>query len=223
MALDQNNKKQRTTGLTFSTRQVGEVRSHRPWVRGVKFILPATALIGLMLALGWPLLASNSHFLAGVNFSLLFQDRIDELRIKEVRFVSTDGDDQPFALTADEIYQIENALYKMEQPKADLMMAEGNWALITAEQGHYNEQEKLIELKGNVELFHDLGYELYTDSLFLDLDSDRIKGTKPVEGQGTSGFFEGEQLEIREKGRKFKLLGKSHVKLYLSSDSTIAE
>ena len=80
---------------------------------------------------------------------------------------------------------------------------------MTATNGNFNRDDQLLELTGNVNLFHDSGYEFRTESAVFDLTAGDATGTEPVEGQGPFGHLKAEGFRIYNRGERVEFTGKS--------------
>lgn len=198
---------------TFKKRRLTNSRGARPWIRRMKFILPTFAISSLLLVVAWPLITfQNANFL-GIDFSDVMGGGLNNMKVIDARFFSTDKDKQPYNVTADKVMQLDDQTYELTMPKADLLMAEGNWALVSANFAEYKQENQDIDFKGKVEWFHDLGYELYTETMAIDLKNGIANGKEQVKGQGASGTFIGEGFIIEKRGLVLKLTGKSEVNI----------
>ncbi|MFK7865868.1 MAG: LPS export ABC transporter periplasmic protein LptC [Alphaproteobacteria bacterium] len=200
---------QQRSKLNIAGRDIKGVRANRSWLQRLKYILPTSALSLLIIGMIWPFLNFNQGNFFEFDFGDVMDAGRDRLQVVNFKFSSTDGDKQPYNLTAIRVDQQSEQSYQLVEPKADLLMAEGNWALISANEGIYDEQNKEVDLSGNVEMFHDLGYELYMPTMKIKLETGQVSSTDPVEGQAVQGYFEAEGITLFNKGRQLKLLGKS--------------
>ena len=70
------------------------------------------------------------------------------------------------------------------KPKGDITLKDGTWLALSAEAGVYRKKDELLDLEGNVNLFHDGGYEIATSRARIDLAKNSAEGDEPVVGQG---------------------------------------
>lgn len=175
-----------------------------------KILLPtiATALIAIIIV--WPELNEQQ------NRSTLGPAKIDRseaenLRMLNARFTGVDASRRPYTLTADTADQpdAKSPEIALDAPKADILLGNGAWVALTATNGNFNRVRQLLELTGNVNLFHDSGYEFRTESAVFDLTAGDATGTEPVEGQGPFGHLEAEGFRIYNRGERVEFTGKS--------------
>jgi lipopolysaccharide export system protein LptC len=132
------------------------------------------------------------------------------------RYVGTDKNNQPFAGTSDVARQSADDRMKidLDVPKGDIALNDGTWLMLTAETGVYARTDKTLDLVGGVTLFHDSGYELRTDSAFIDLEKGTAEGGRPVRGQGPFGDLRSEGFILLDKGKVIYFTGKSKLVIH---------
>ena len=102
----------------------------------------------------------------------------------------------------------------LEGPKADLTQTNGTWLVLSGDTGVYLSQGQLLDLFGNVKLFHDRGYELTTDTAHIDMAAGTAEGHDPVQGQGVFGHVESEGFRLLDHGQIVIFTG--NAKLHLT-------
>lgn len=199
---------------------VRRVQTRSRWVAAARLLLPAVALTLLGGLLAWPTLFPDEK-----RFRLsklpVSQEEEAAVRMLNPRFVGTDDGGRPYTLTATEATQlaIPGAVTKdsqllLTQPKADLSGEKGDWVQLSAHEGRYDKDHKMLTLSGAVTLFHDSGYEMHTEQAQADLARKRVAGILPVTGQGPQGDMAADDgFEILDRGQRIFLLGKSRVVL----------
>jgi len=132
------------------------------------------------------------------------------------RFEGRDGRGRPFAVTAStaDFASDDQRFVRLELPEGDLLLSDGSWVAITAARGIYDREDRLMQLAGQVNLFHDQGFELVTESAWLDLPAGRAEGGDPVTGQGPIGHIESQGFRIEERGARVIFTGESRLLLY---------
>lgn len=187
----------------------------------MKVLLPVGAAILIAMVVVWPYLKpADGRFRIG--FSTLVATEAERPNIVNPRLVGTDEKEQPFSITADlaknfhlrkDFWQ-EAAPVELEMPKADITLKDGSWLVLTANTGLLVPSSKQLELNGQVNLFHDSGYELRTSHAVIDLDKGSAVSDKPVEGQGPFGNINAEGLNLTDKGKDIVFTGKAKLILY---------
>lgn len=197
------------------------------FVSMMKFLLPTAAAVVILLVVLWPHLATDDlRFRLG--FAAVKLGISDEPSMVNPRYVGADKENQPYSVTADLARKLSGGLsvkgvetLELEMPKADLMMKDGTWIVLTAENGVFARARQTLDLKGAVNLYHDSGYEFRTDVAEIDLTTGSASGTAPIEGQGPFGHLQAEGFSLVDRGKTIYFTGKSKLTLYPGAGKTI--
>jgi lipopolysaccharide export system protein LptC len=183
-----------------------------------RLILPASAA-GLLAVLAlWSHfgLDTSSFRLTMGSFDL---NSLDTLAMSNAHFEGLDQDKRPFSVSAEKASQVDNSsdVIDLSALQADMTMKDGAWLSMTADTGRLQRTKKLLDLTGQVNLFHDQGYELHTRDVHIDLDKDSAVGNQAVSGQGPSGELTAQGLEVFDSGQRIVFLGRTHMLFYSDS------
>ena len=178
----------------------------------MKVLLPATAAALILLVLAWPQFSIEEESFR-LSISKLAPGQAESLTMLNARFEGLDENDRPYTVTADIATQseIDKDLVTLERPKADITMADGTWLALTAKSGEYHKEAQVLDLTGAVNLFHDKGFELNTESARVYLDEGIAEGALPVQGQGRIGTVQAEGFRVLDRGARIFFLGRSHM------------
>ncbi len=179
----------------------------------LKIALPAIAIVLTAAVVAWPFLEDRSAVEQTARV-LVESGDLDAMRMLNPNYAGLDEKAQPFTVTATEMHKPspDSPSIDLVQPKADLLMADGSWAYVTADKGRYDQVSQLLELQGNVNFFQDEGYELRTAGATFDLVGGSAYGFDPIEGQGPFGTLRAEGgFQMLNRGEQITLLGKSNV------------
>lgn len=190
------------------------------FVSMMKFLLPSIAIIVVLLVVLWPHLGTDDlKFRLG--FAAVKLGISEEPSMINPRYVGADGDNQPYSVTADLARKLSGGLsvkgveaLELEMPKADLMMKDGTWVVLTAENGVFQRSAQTLNLKGAVNLYHDSGYEFRTELAEINLASSAAHGASPIEGQGPFGHLEAEGFRLENQTKTIHFTGRSKLTLY---------
>ena len=184
-----------------------------------KFLLPTIATALIVIIIVWPELSEQQGRFT-LKASQIDRSEAENLRMVNARFTGVDAGRRPFTVTADAADQADakSPDIALVAPKADILLGNGAWVALTATNGNFNREQQLLELTGNVNLFHDSGYEFRTESAVFDLTAGDATGTEPVEGQGPFGHLEAEGFRIYNRGERVEFTGKS--KLTINPQAT---
>lgn len=205
--------------IPLGTRSTRIDRTYGRMVQFLKVALPTVALMLIALLIAWPQLSEHTN-LPGMTLLDIDGNSGDSMQLSNARYQGMDDKEQPYTVTAEKVRQggLDANLVNLEAPKADIMMADESWAAITALTGVFNREEQLLDLVGSVNFFHDLGYEIRTESAQLNIAEGHAAGQEHVEGQGPFGQFNAEGFEIFDRGSRVVLTGKSRLLIYPDGD-----
>lgn len=184
----------------------------------MKYSLPLIALLLVVTLIVWPQLHVNPNQFS-IGFSKIGFSNKENLSMHNARFEGSDLKKQPFAITADIARNLlaGDTKIELEMPKADITGSDGKWLVLTANNGIYDQKKKFLSLAGEVNFFHDSGYEFSTSSAEIYLDKGVAESNENVSGQGPFGYLNAEGFRIEQKGTRIKFKGKSRIRLFLKS------
>jgi lipopolysaccharide export system protein LptC len=185
----------------------------------MKLVLPAVAIGLLLLVVAWPRIQAGLDRLK-LTFARLDLSEARDLRMVNARFSGLDKRHRPYVLTADVARQMpdRNDLMALEGPEGDITLQNGAWLAITSFTGVYLTQGQLLDLFGDVKLYHDRGYELTTDTAHIDMTAGTAEGHDPVQGQGVFGDITSEGFRLLDHGQTIIFTGKA--KLHIAPRAT---
>lgn len=175
--------------------------------------------------LRWGLPLAGALFLAGlIIFPLLRSWDVKDmgsvapnLVVDNLRLSGVDTAERPYSLTSDKVTYAPNAshLVDLDKPQGEITLKDGAWLAGKAIHGRYDMDAKKLWLGGNVQFFHDEGYEFMTDEAQVDMKQNTAWGDDPVEIQGAFGTIKGKGFKILDKGKIFVIEGHAEAKLNL--------
>ena len=188
----------------------------------MKLLLPAIALGMMGLIFFWTQMkVKDTRF--SIDFKSVQHSNSEDLNMINARFVGTDAKNQPFSITADMAKTLitDGTSIELEMPKADIGIDDGTWFAVIANDGIYNQKIQSLELAGDVNLFHDSGYEFNTTKVTIDLIKGVAIGNAAINGHGPFGNVTAEGFLIGRDNNQFLFTGKSKlvIKLGVSSSS----
>lgn len=177
-------------------------------VRRLRIILPAVAVLTVAIVVLWPRIRSI--------FVQPTQTTSDERQAKMVngRYVGSDSHGRPYTVTYDSALQPPGGgPIEMVNPTAELTLQNGHWVAVKAAQGHYDQQAGLIDLSGNVELFHDDGYRFTTEKAHVEFNKNLVWGERAVTGRGPRGEVVGRGFRVINNGDSIVITGPARLLL----------
>lgn len=166
----------------------------------LKRALPAAALGVLALIVLWPELSGVDDRVR-LAYRKPDSSMTDSARLVAPRYVGRDERGRPYELAAETAEQPSGSqTVNLTKPVGDITLEDGAWVALKAETGWYQRERALLDLEGEVTLFHDAGYEIRTARAHIDLAAGRAEGDDPVAAQGPPGTLDGAGFRLEEKG-----------------------
>ena len=140
--------------------------------------------------------------------------------VNNVKYDGSDSKGRPFSITAASAVQPQGGddVINLTQPQADITMEDGSWVALTASKGVYRRKDDMLDLTGNVTMYHDNGMSFRTEAATIDLKGHTAKGDKPVQGQRSDGEIASDGFEVRDNGKTIIFTGRANLKIYAKND-----
>jgi len=178
-----------------------------------------------LLKLAMPLLA------AGLLGTLLFWQEIEggdsrlsfrrgpvlvpeALQLVAPRFQGLDDVGRPYTVTARIARQPgQEELMLLDRPQADILLNDGAWMYVESENGRYTRPTQLLDLEGDVRIYHDSGLFFRTEAAAVQIDAGSARGDRATEAQGSFGTIVSEGFEMTERGAVMVFTGRARAVL----------
>ena len=186
-------------------------------VSTMKYLLPGIAFALLVLVAVWPrLLPDEDRF--RIDLEAVGPAGGAKPQVLNPRLQGIDSAARPFQVTADfgARGDVEGGgeIYDLTNPKADIVLADGSWVALTANDGRFEAKTNTLHLTGDVNLFHDPGYEFTTTAAQVDLVTSTASGDEPVDGQGPFGVLNAEGFRVFDSGDRVLFLGPARLTVF---------
>lgn len=187
-------------------RRPHDARSYSWFVRWAKIALPAAAGALLLAVFTWP----ETDEILGPEWK---DEATAQLAMTNMEAFGWD-DDRPFSIRSTGVRRLgsEGRRFHMERPRAWMVLPDGAWLTGSGESGIVDWTERTVHLSGEVQLRHEAGYAILTQSAFVNIANRTASGDRPVEGAGNSGRFRAEGFRVLDGGNRIRLLGRSAVR-----------
>jgi len=207
-----DNSGDRLRNLTALPRKAAYAQSYSKTVRRLRVILPLAGVLTIALIILWP------RILAEFNHPTETSKEERQARMINGRYVGSDSHGRPYTVTYDTAQQPPGGgPVDMTNPVAELTLENGHWVALKAQRGRYDQAGGLIDLSGQVELFHDEGYRFRTEAAHVELTKNLIWGNRAVEGRGPKGEIIGRGFRVINNGDSIVITGPA--KLVLRPDA----
>lgn len=204
------------------TRRILKARGPRHISNLMRRGLPIAAGLLLAALIAWPMLNPNKVAKAVLN-------NIPDLVIQNLHFTGLDSKSQPYSISAATATRPQGSqnIYDLDKPKGEITLQNGSWIAGQALRGRYDQETRKLWLGGDVQLFHDKGFQFTTDDAQVDIDGNFAWGEKPVFIQGDFGEIRGQGFRLLDNGNVMVVKGPAKAVLSLhggnSSDKPAAE
>ncbi len=178
----------------------------------MKIVLPSVAAVLVALVVAWPQFQDVREGFR-IEIAKLQMPFSGGQHLANARFTGVDKRNRPYTVTADSAVQTDErpGVVDLAHPKADITLSNGAWVAASASQGTYTKRDELLRLNGQVDLFHDTGFEMHTPSALVDLKNGTAAGDQPVQGHGPSGALNSAGFRIYDGGKRILFTGKARL------------
>jgi lipopolysaccharide export system protein LptC len=172
------------------------------FVRKLRLWLPLTAIGVIFLLFLWPII------LPTFKMSNIVKN-IPDLVIDNLHYTGTDNKNEPYSLLAKQATKPSSlhGIYDLIKPEGEITLTSGAWLDGKADYGRYDEINRKLWLGGDVQIFHDKGYQVTTDEAQVNLNNDDAWGDKPVLIQGSFGTIRGIGFRFLDGGHTIVING----------------
>jgi lipopolysaccharide export system protein LptC len=198
----------RLSHLSTNTRDATYRPAYSRLVRRLRIILPTVVVLTVAIVILWPKIRAQ--------FSPPTQTSTEERQAKMVngRYVGSDSHGRPYTVTYESAQQPPGGgPIEMVNPTAELTLQNGHWVAVKAAQGRYDQAAGLIDLSGNVELFHDDGYRFMTEKAHVEFNKNLVWGERAVTGRGPRGEVVGRGFRVINNGDAIVITGPARLLL----------
>jgi len=181
------------------------------WLR---LVLPFAVFAVLAVLIVWPMIEPNK-------IKAIVMKNAPDLVIRNLHFTGLDTNNEPYSLTALKATRpggLKN-IYDFDNPQGEITLANGSWLSGKAQYGRFDQDTRRLWLGGDVELFHDKGYQFTTDEAQVDLNGNNAWGASPVLIQGGFGEIRGKGFRMLNSGKVMVITGPAQATLDLHSSS----
>ena len=125
-------------------------------------------------------------------------------------YEGVDKNGHQYRITGGKATQITKDMIELSDVEAMLESGD-SFVSVTAEKAQYLQEEKRIELIGNVNVLHGKGYNFVTPAATINTATMDVTGTQEISGEGPMGKLLATGFEIRDNGNQVRFGGTSRV------------
>ena len=178
----------------------------------LRWALPLAVSLGLVALVAWPMIGAEK-------MKAVVAEAIPNLVVENLHLMGLDAKNQPYSLTAAKALQAANVknLIDLEKPQGDITLSSGAWLAGKAQYGRFDQSNKQLWLGGDVQLFHDQGFQFTTNEAQVDLSQNLAWGEQPVLIQGAFGEIRGQGFRVLDEGNVIVIKGHAEARLNLQA------
>lgn len=185
----------------------GQIIRRQRLVSAMKYAMPMLAAGVLGLLLFWPDIEGRDGRLSFRRGPSLVPEA---LQLVAPRFQGVDELNRPYTVTARVARQPgQEEIMLLDQPRADILLNDGAWVYVESDNGRYNKPIQLLDLEGNVQIYHDNGTLFRTEAATVQVDAGTAQGDRPTRVQGSFGTVESEGFEMLDRGAVMIFTGRA--------------
>lgn len=193
-------------------RQPRSERPGRRWLVALaKRLLPLVGLALLLLVAFWPELTGNG------DRSRIGYRSVDVTaeggQLTEAHYQGVDAAGRPYTVTARKVLQVGPERTNLEAPKADMQLPSGEWMMVQAKRGVFEQKANRLDLSGDVTLYRDDGTVLTTEAASLDLRANAAAGNEMVHAEGPFGVLDAQGFTVLDRGAVIQFTGPARIVL----------
>ena len=186
-----------------------QARAHSRLVRLMRWLLPA-AIVALLAVLGAFVAMEARRSEAAKP-----REIPTEIRMVGPRFLGRDDSGRAFNLSARQAARNDSDMREviLSFPVMTLDVDGAHPKTLTADNGVYREDTRLLRLNGHVQVDDATATSAATDQAVVDTRAGTVTGTTPVAGTGMLGHVQAHSYEVLDKGQRVILRGGVHATL----------
>lgn len=156
------------------------------FVRSTKVMLGLLAVILTCAILFYPYIKKDNGLRIAFT-SIAKQASTSQTQMLNARFHGLDKDNQPYNLNAKTATQLDDDTLDLNHPIGDITLKNSAWLSVAGNNGLFKIKEKLLDLKGAIEMFNNEGYEFRTEHMHVNIGDKTAVTHDEVNGQGPLG------------------------------------
>lgn len=125
-------------------------------------------------------------------------------------YEGVDKNGHQYRITGGKATQITKDMIELSDVEA-MLDNDGSFISVTADKAQYKQEEKIVELLGNVNVLHGKGYNFVTPAATVHTDTMDVTGNQEISGEGPMGKLLASGFEIRNNGQDIRFGGTSRV------------
>jgi len=134
-------------------------------------------------------------------------------QLTEAHYHGVDSSGRPYTVTGARVLQIGPERTDIEAPKADMQLQSGEWLMVSARRGVFEQKSNRLDLAGDVWLYRDDGTTLETEAVSIDLRGNAAAGNEMVHAEGPFGVLDAQGFTVLDRGAVVQFTGPARLVL----------
>ncbi len=172
-------------------------RRHSALIHALRKILPALTVLVFLALAGWAAVGTLAWRSGAAS-----QAGSLALRMLKPSFQGRDEHGKPYLLSADSAVRddADTAKVTLEGPVFTLGAGQPGETLVRAKHGVYREDNRMLDLTGDVHLDDAAGYHFVTEHAVIDTELSDVDGERHIDGHGPLGRIASSAYSVRDGG-----------------------
>lgn len=188
-----------------------------------KWFLAIVAAILLVILVIYPMMEKRSgarlSFVSEEASNITPTDAANAPSMSQPVYEGSDAKGRQYRITGGKATQITADMIELDHVEAQLDSGKSAVS-VTADKAQYKQEEKKVELIGNVNVIHAKGYHFITPAATIDTATMDVTGNQEISGEGPMGKLLATGFEIRDNGQAIRFGGTSRVNVTFNGGKT---
>lgn len=165
-----------------------DIHRRKKVIKWTKWLLPITALLLLGSIAIWPEIDRM------INTNKAIMKQLAHIKVESGTMIGAifhglDSNNRPYTITSEKVVQksTNSDMIHLSDPKADILLQNGSWMIVTANQGIYMQHQQDLSLYNNVVLYRDDGLFMYSDIADIALKYSVVTANNWIHAEGPFG------------------------------------
>lgn len=205
--------KKYTPGWRDRKDEMKNFESSQRRVQFLKFAIPTVIIVLLIFTFMWPRINSWKNNSSSNNFEQKIKQNPEmKNKILNPIFESLDKSGKPVLIKSEIANQVSKNITDFENPSGKIFLDNGKWVKFWSETGKHKKDEEILDLKGNVKIVTEDGYDILTDTASILIKEKRGFGNDEVNGTGPVGeTIKSEGFKLNHFNQTINFTGKTKI------------
>jgi lipopolysaccharide export system protein LptC len=196
--------------------QPKSLKTYSHFVRFSKLTLSLSVITILIFLVAIPLIAKRGSEmrLAFSNQNEVKQEKSKQPAMMNPTFQGLDDKNQPYKIKAKRAVQQGDNVIALEDITADLVIGDKQWLVMQSQFGVYDLTKGELNLNGDVQLYHEAGHSVFTESATIITKKMQAIGNQPVQILSDLGRLRADSFKITNRGNNLLFNGHVHMILH---------